>query len=131
MCQRRIQRWKIVTAPWAVIVGPGWPTRERWLAAIRAAAIVCRVTRCVAEDSKSWAALARTARASTIVYPRSVTADRTSRELLVGEASQSSQVTPVGAGQVPAITGSQLFPYTRPQPRSQRTALDAIPYFQN
>jgi hypothetical protein len=46
--------------------GPWWPTRERWLAAIRAAVIVCRVTSCVGEGSKSWAALARTARASTI-----------------------------------------------------------------
>ncbi len=61
------------------------------------------------------------------LYPRSVTADRTSRELLVGEASQSSQVTPVGAGQVATISMSQLFAYGRRQGRFQRCGADANP----
>ncbi len=61
------------------------------------------------------------------LYPRSVTADRTSRELLVGEAGQSSQVTPVGAGQVAAIAVSQLFAYGRRQGRFQRCGADANP----
>src|SRR5260370_1795479 len=61
------------------------------------------------------------------LYPRSVTADRTSRELLVGEASQSSQVTPVGAGQVAAISVSQLFAYGRRHGRFQRCGADANP----
>ena len=61
------------------------------------------------------------------LYPRSVTADRTSRELLVGEASQSSQVTPVAAGQIAAISVSQLFADGRCQGRFQRCGADANP----
>jgi len=61
------------------------------------------------------------------LYPRSVTADRTSRELLVGEASQSSQVTPVGAGQVTAISVRQMFAHGRRQGRFQRCGADANP----
>ncbi len=64
------------------------------------------------------------------LYPRSVTADRTSRELLVGEASQSSQVTPVAAGQVAAISVSQLFADGRGQGRFQRCGADANPSLQ-
>src|SRR6266849_6613301 len=52
---------------------------------------------------------------------------RTSRELLVGEAGQSSQVTPVGAGQVAAVSVSQLFAYGRRQGRFQRCGADANP----
>src|SRR5260370_8806358 len=61
------------------------------------------------------------------LYPRSITADRTSRELLVGEASQSSQVTPVGAGQVAAISVSQLVAYGRRQSRFEPGAAHANP----
>ena len=61
------------------------------------------------------------------LYPRSVTAERTSRELLVGEASQSSQVPPVGAGPVAAISVSQLFADGRRQGRFQRCGADANP----
>jgi hypothetical protein len=42
------------------------------------------------------------------LYPRSVTRGRAWLELLIGKARQSSQMTPVGAGQVASVGARQL-----------------------
>ena len=42
------------------------------------------------------------------LYPRSVTTGRASLALLIGKACQSSQVTPIGAGQVTSVGARQL-----------------------
>ena len=44
------------------------------------------------------------------LYPRSVTGGRASLELVIGEARQSSQVTPVGAGQVASVGCANCLP---------------------
>ena len=61
------------------------------------------------------------------LYPRSVTAGRASLELLIGEARQSSQVTPVGAGQVASVGVRQMFTDSRRHGRFQWCRADANP----
>jgi hypothetical protein len=71
-------------------------------------AIACCATACVAECNKSWAAL----------------------RLLIDEARQSSQVAPVGAGQVAAIGVGQLPSQRSRQLRFEATGADANPSLQ-
>jgi hypothetical protein len=61
------------------------------------------------------------------LYPRSVTVARTSLELLIGEARQSSQVTPVGAGQVASVGARQLLSNSGCDGRFQGCGADANP----
>jgi hypothetical protein len=64
------------------------------------------------------------------LYPRSVTGGRASLELVIGEARQSSQVTPVGAGQVASVGVRQLLTDSRRHGRFQGCGTDANPSLQ-
>src|ERR1700730_4270353 len=61
------------------------------------------------------------------LYPRSVTGGGASLELVIGEARQSSQVTPVGAGQVASVSVRQLFTDDRGYGRFQGRGANANP----
>src|SRR4029077_7453124 len=61
------------------------------------------------------------------LYPRSVTPGRASLELLIGKARQSSQVTPVGAGQAASVSARQLLTDGGRQGRFQGCGADANP----
>jgi hypothetical protein len=61
------------------------------------------------------------------LYPRSVTPGCPSLELLIGKARQSSQVTPVGAGQVASVSARQLLTDGGRQGRFQGCGADANP----
>ena len=61
------------------------------------------------------------------LYPRSVAPGRASLELLIGKARQSSQVTPVGAGQVASVGVRQLLTDGGRQGRLQGCGADANP----
>src|SRR5215472_14225039 len=105
-------------AAWSVIVLEALPTGERrFLVSVGSCAITC-----VAQRSKSWAALARSARAAT-----SLTRNHPSLGLLVGEARQSAQVTAAGTGQVAAVDMSQVFSDRRGHGRLQWCGADPNP----
>lgn len=61
------------------------------------------------------------------LYPRSITGDRASLALLIGEACQSSQMTPVGAGQVASVGACQLLTNSSGHDRLQGCAANANP----
>jgi hypothetical protein len=61
------------------------------------------------------------------LYPRSITGGHASLQLLIGEARQSSQVTPVGAGQVASVGVRQLLTDGGRQGRFQWCGADANP----